>query len=209
VVDADHLRASSREGQGAVTSPAAKVEHSLARHVTTQAQLVVSRLHAANLRRHDATSGGHRGRRSTLIEMTFRPEALRGANASGPGVIDYRLARRALLTEYRKGRLARHQVCDAHPELVRAAREVGSPTRVECPVCTERAGEGTTLVLVTYVFGPRLPAHGRCITQKTELAKLDQRNDSLTAYVVEVCPDCHWHHLTRSYALGRATRRTR
>ncbi len=141
--------------------------------------------------------------------VTFRPEALRGANSTGPGVIDYRLARRALLTEYRKGRLARHQVCDAHPELIRAAREVGSPTRVECPVCTERAGEGTTIVLVTYVFGPRLPAHGRCITAKTELAKLDQRNDVLTAYVVEVCPECHWHHLTRSYSLGRSTARRR
>ncbi|HMK13055.1 MAG TPA: DUF5318 family protein [Acidimicrobiales bacterium] len=135
--------------------------------------------------------------------MTFRPEVLRGAGSTGPGVIDYRLARRSLLSEYRKGRLARHQVCDAHPELVRAAREVGSPTRVECPVCTERAGHGTTLVLVTYVFGPRLPPYGRCISQKAELAKLDQRSDALTAYVVEVCPECHWHHLTRSYSLGR------
>ena len=76
-------------------------------------------------------------------------------------------------------------------------------------MCTEQAGSGTNLVLVTYVFGPRLPAHGRCITAKTELAKLDQRNEVLTAYVVEVCPDCHWHHLTRSYSLGRSARRTR
>jgi hypothetical protein len=141
--------------------------------------------------------------------VPFGPETLRGVNASGPGVIDYRLARRALITEYRKGRLARHQVCDAHPELVRAAREVGSATQVECPICTEQAGSGTTLVLVTYVFGPRLPAHGRCITAKTELVKLDQRNDALTAYVVEVCPGCHWHHLTRSYSLGRGARRAR
>ncbi len=143
--------------------------------------------------------------------VTFRPEALRGATPTGrdSGVIDYRLARRAVLTEFRKGRLAQHQICDAHPELVRAAREVGSPTRVECPVCTEHAGEGTTLVLVTYVFGPRLPAHGRCITAKTELAKLDQRTDALTAYVVEVCPDCNWHHLTRSYPMGRAAARRR
>lgn len=141
--------------------------------------------------------------------MPFGPETLRGVNASGPGVIDYRLARRALISDYRKGRLARHQVCDAHPELIRAAREIGSATQVECPICTEPAGAGTTLVLVTYVFGPRLPAHGRCITAKTELVKLDQRNDALTAYVVEVCPECHWHHLTRSYSLGRNARRAR
>ena len=77
------------------------------------------------------------------------------------------------------------------------------------PTCRKLHFAGTTLVLVTYVFGPRLPAHGRCITAKTELAKLDQRTDALTAYVVEVCPDCNWHHLTRSYPMGRAAARRR
>ena len=37
------------------------------------------------------------------------------------GTIEYRLARLAVVSEYRKGRLARHEVCDAHPELRRAA----------------------------------------------------------------------------------------
>jgi hypothetical protein len=63
--------------------------------------------------------------------VTFRPDLL-GARAQGTehaGVVDYRLARQALLSEFRKGRLARHQVCDAHPELVRNARELGAATR--------------------------------------------------------------------------------
>lgn len=125
--------------------------------------------------------------------MTFGPGALRGG-----GVIDYRLARRALISEYRKGRLARHQVCDAHPELIRNAEALGETTSVDCPICAEQK-----LVLVTYVFGPGLPAHGRCISRKGELAKLHQRPLDLKAYVVEVCCGCSWHHLTRTFPLGK------
>src|SRR5207344_1825916 len=93
--------------------------------------------------------------------MTFGPSALRGVAA---GVVDHRLARRTLIDEYRRGRLARHQVCDAHPELIRAARMIGRPTSSDCPICG-----AAKLVLVTYVFGPRLPAHGRCVTSTREL----------------------------------------
>ncbi len=114
-----------------------------------------------------------------------------------PGVVDYRLARRALISEYRKGRLARHQVCDAHPELMRAARELGEPTRVVCPICADEK-----LVLVTYVFGPRLPPFGRCISTRSELAALGQRADHLTAYVVEVCAGCSWNMLARVFPFG-------
>ena len=122
----------------------------------------------------------------------------RSANA---GVVDHRLARRALISEFRKGRLARHQVCDAHPELIRAARELGQPTERVCPICAD-----DTLVHVTYVFGPRLPPFGRCISTSAELAKLDRRPEALTAYVVEVCPTCSWHHLVRTVPVGGRTR---
>lgn len=135
----------------------------------------------------------------SLPVMAFRADEMRGAR---PGVVDYRLARRALVSEYRKGRLARHQVCDAHPELVRAARELGEVTRVACPICAE-----AQLVLVTYVFGPRLPSFGRCISQRSELVKLARRADSLTAYVVEVCPECSWNHLARVFPMGGKRKR--
>jgi hypothetical protein len=136
----------------------------------------------------------------SLSPVTFRPDALLGApGRGGAGVVDHRLARRFLISEYRKGRLARHQVCDAHPELVRAAREVGDETSVDCPICDD-----DRLVLVTYVFGPRLPPYGRCISEKGELARLGRRRDDLTAYVVEVCRSCHWHHLLRVLPVGGA-----
>ena len=113
------------------------------------------------------------------------------------GVIDYRLARMGVVSEYRKGRLARHEVCEAHPELKRAARSASEPTDMECPICEE-----DNIVLVTYAFGSRLPASGRCITTKGELAKLAKGRAQLAAYVVEVCPSCSWNHLARTFLLG-------
>ena len=129
--------------------------------------------------------------------MSFRPQAVRGAD--GPGEIDYRLARQSVLSEFRKGRIAKHEVCDAHPELVRAAREVGDPTQITCPVC-ERA----KVVLVSYVFGPRLPAFGRCITSRRELQAIAKRSGNFSCYVVEVCPECAWNHLARTFLLTPA-----
>lgn len=129
--------------------------------------------------------------------MGFRPQAVRGAD--GPGEIDYRLARQSVLSEFRKGRVARHEVCDAHPELVRAAREVGDPTKITCPVC-----EAAKVVLVSYVFGPRLPAFGRCVTSRAELRKLAKRSGEFSCYVVEVCPACSWNHLARTFLLTPA-----
>ncbi len=131
----------------------------------------------------------------SLLRMGFRADQVRGAD--GPGEIDYRLARHAVLSEYRKGRLARHEVCDAHPELVRAAREVGDPTSLTCPVC-----EDAKVVLVSYVFGPRLPAFGRCITSRKELQAIAKRSGQFSCYVVEVCPECSWNHLARTFLLG-------
>jgi hypothetical protein len=128
--------------------------------------------------------------------MSFSVGALRG-EANGRGVVDHRLARRAVVNEYRRGRLSQDQVCDAHPELIRAAANVGTEASAPCPICDE-----PQLRLVTYVFGPRLPAHGRCVSTAKELAALDRRRDELTAYVVEACVACRWHHLLRVVLVG-------
>jgi hypothetical protein len=131
--------------------------------------------------------------------VSFGQGAVHGASAGTPGEIDYRLARQAVISEFRKGRLAQHDVCDAHPELRRAARECSEPTDQECPIC-----EAADIVHVTYVFGPRLPAHGRCITSRRELRSFAQRSGEFAAYVIEVCPDCSWNHMARSFVLPSA-----
>ena len=124
----------------------------------------------------------------------FTSGALRGA---ARGVVDHRLARRHLINEFRRGRLRQDQVCDAHPELIRAAGNVGTESRTTCPICQK-----AKLRLVTYVFGSRLPPHGRCVSTAKEMAALDRRADDLTAYVVEACIECRWHHLLRILPVG-------
>lgn len=117
------------------------------------------------------------------------------------GQVDYTLQRRAVLQEFRKGLKSRPDICDAHPELMRAARYVGTETERQCPVCERR-----NLRVVAYVYGDALRRHkanGRCITTDTELRQLDEKVEEFTCYEVEVCPDCSWNHLFRSYLLGR------
>ena len=89
--------------------------------------------------------------------MTLRPQALRGAGVGTlvAGQVDYRLARNSVVSEFHKGRLSRFDICDAHPELLRAAANVGDETREECPICEE-----ARVRLVSYVFGDRLPPSG-------------------------------------------------
>ncbi len=132
--------------------------------------------------------------------MTFRADRLGAVRPDGggstPGEIDYRLERHRLLSELRRGRLARSEVCDAHPELLRAARNIGEQTDQRCPVCEE-----ANVVLVSYVFGPRMPPEGRCVTTKAELTKLRRGAAELACYVVEVCPGCSWNHLARVFVV--------
>lgn len=113
------------------------------------------------------------------------------------GEIDYRLARDAVVRDYRRGRVSRLDVCDAHPELLRVARHVAGPTSERCPICADAA-----VVHVSFVFGPRLPAGGKCVTSVAEMAKLSRGVARVACYVVEVCPACSWNHLLRMQVLG-------
>ncbi len=104
-----------------------------------------------------------------------------------------------MLRDFRRGALTRLDVCDAHPELVRAGRHIGEKTDRTCPICEHRA-----VRMVSYVYGDGLKAaNGRCIATPVELARLGESVDELTCYVVEVCVDCGWNHLDHHYLLGR------
>lgn len=103
------------------------------------------------------------------------------------------------MADLRRGVVAQHDVCDAHPDLLRAARHVGEPTDGICPVCG-----GGHVVHVSYVYGDGLKrANGRCISYPGELDKLGASVDEFSCYVVEVCVDCSWNHLGRRELLGR------
>ena len=84
-----------------------------------------------------------------------------------PGVtaeVEYRIVRNSLVRQVAQGKVQRIDVCDAHPELLRAARNVGKQTKEHCPIC-----ETGRLVSVTFVFGAKLPAGGRCPGSAAEL----------------------------------------
>jgi hypothetical protein len=132
--------------------------------------------------------------------VQFGPQSLGGAQAGAalPGEIDYRLARNSIVKEFRRGRLSRLDVCDAHPELVRAARNIGAPATEDCPIC-----ETPTMVHVSYAFGPHLPSGGQTFVDSKELNRLTRRAGQVACYVVEVCPDCMWNHLVRAFPAGR------
>jgi hypothetical protein len=114
-------------------------------------------------------------------------------------VTDYALARRAVLRDFRSGALTRLDVCDAHPELMRAAQNIGVAIGDQCPVCGE-----SNLRLVSYVYGEKLKqANGRAISDTSELQKLGASCDEFACYDVEVCLDCRWNHLRRQSLHGR------
>ena len=113
--------------------------------------------------------------------------------------IDYSLARRSVIRDYRGGSLSHDDVCDAHPELIRAAACLGRLTDEACPVCGD-----VGLKLVSYVYGtsPKT-GEGRAVSTAAELRKYSRAFDKLDCYDVEVCLGCKWNFRVRSYVVGR------
>lgn len=114
-------------------------------------------------------------------------------------VIDYALQRRALLGDVARGRRSPAEACDAHPHLLLAAKHYGEHCPDACPVCSRFSQRR-----VRYAFGDALgKASGQAKTPG-ELAQLAAIHSEFDVYVVEVCTDCGWNHLIRSFVLGNA-----
>lgn len=123
--------------------------------------------------------------------MVFRmPQGAEPSRTDLNAQIDYRMLRASVIARYESGIIDKSEVCDAHPELIRAAQHVGTERSGVCPIC-----EAESLVEVRYVFGPRLPRHGRCVSLDSELRRLARRSGRFTVYTVEVCQMCNWNHL--------------
>jgi Family of unknown function (DUF5318) len=133
---------------------------------------------------------------ATLLRVPFHPGTpTTGAGVARPaGVVDHRMARHALVEEFRRGRLAQHEVCDAHPELRRAAEHISRRTTEICPICADRF-----LVLVTYAFGPHLPKSGYAVEDRADMDKVRRTTTECTCYVIEVCTGCGWNHLLQTF----------
>lgn len=126
--------------------------------------------------------------------------AAAGSAQQRRAVVDYALQRRARLAEVYAGRASLHDVCDAHPYLLRAAKFHGQPSDVSCPVCRKEQ-----LTEVHYVYGDRLKTQSGQAKTPRELTELAQRLREFTVYVVEVCRSCGWNHLTTSFVMGQSS----
>jgi len=113
-------------------------------------------------------------------------------------VIDYALARRAVLTGLAAGRIRPEDACDAQIYLRRAAQFHGEPTGTPCPVCATEE-----LTHVTYAYGDCFPSGGNGRARPTrELCEMAGQLPEFSVYVVEVCLGCGWNHLVTSAVLG-------
>lgn len=113
--------------------------------------------------------------------------------------VDYTLAKRALLRDFRTGLLSEFDICDAHPDLMRAARHVGEETTKECPVCDRRG-----LRLLAYVFADELHRDNGRVWELERALRLAAETRDGTCYVVEVCTDCSWNHLSEAFVARHA-----
>ena len=123
----------------------------------------------------------------------------------GPGAqVDYSLARKAVLRAYHSGRVSRFEICDAHPDLLRAARFCGERTTSPCPVC-----DYGPVFLVSYLFSDELSKqeNGR-VWKHGDLAPLMKFREA-RLYTVEVCTDCSWNHVRSQLWVGRGGRARR
>ena len=113
------------------------------------------------------------------------------------GVVDYTLAKRAVLRDFRRGLLSRLDICDAHPELMRAARYIGEEIPQGCPVCDQRH-----LRVLAYVFADELKRNNGRVWTVDQGAALAAKCRDAKCYVVEVCTGCSWNHLAEVF-VGR------
>lgn len=119
--------------------------------------------------------------------------ARRAATHSDREPIDFDMARQRTILAFKSGEATRSEVCDAQSELMRNAVNCGMPVAERCPICY-----ANSLVEVLYVFGPRLPAGGRCIVTNKDMDRIRRWQGDFTGYDVEVCTDCGWNHLRRT-----------
>jgi uncharacterized protein DUF5318 len=155
--------------------------------------------------------------------MSLRPPR---ATVGVRSFVDYALVRQATLQDLRSGYVTTTDVCDPHPDLIRAALHHGEPTTRNCPVCrgSDSPGRPLTkadrldprlgvnggpglpgaggLVFLRYLYGEELGQFSGRIRSQQEITEMSRQAGDVKVYVVEVCISCGWNHLVASYVVG-------
>jgi hypothetical protein len=112
------------------------------------------------------------------------------SKGSGSGHVDYSLARKATLRALAAGKLSKMEVCDAHPDLLRAARYAGERIADPCPIC-----EWGAMVLVRYAFSDGMSKRENGMVWRSDDVSALLKFREARVYTVEVCTGCSWNHL--------------
>ncbi len=110
-------------------------------------------------------------------------------------VTDYRMARRSVLESFRTGTIARDEICDAQPELLRVAKHQGRSLETSCPVC-----DAHSPVIVAFAFGERLKSRNGAMVDEAEIPKYLNIQD-VRCYSGEVCTACSWNHIRQAFVV--------
>jgi hypothetical protein len=140
------------------------------------------------------TMSDARPRRTSRASST--PKSKRRALLS---VVDYTFAKRALLRDFGSGIISRFDICDAHPELLRAARYMGEQSSRPCPVCDK-----DELKLLAYVYSDDLKANNGRVWELDKALSMAADHRGARCYVVEVCVGCSWNHLREAFVARSA-----
>lgn len=117
--------------------------------------------------------------------------------------ISYALQRRATLEALRRPtRVMEPDACDAEPILIRSALHHGEPSPVACPICGH-----DRLLNLNYVFGDQLGQYSGRIKSTEELEGMQDEYGEFKVCVVEVCTECRWNHMIKTYLLGDGHKR--
>jgi len=144
-------------------------------------------------RRFGAVDGHRPVRRQPVQIGNGHPTPLGNGHRARLGVVDYTLAKRSILRDVRRGLLAMTEICDAHPELLRAARHVGEQASRQCPVC-----DRDDLRLLAYVYADELKRDNGRVWAIDKALALTASCRNGTCYIVEVCTGCSWNHLAEA-----------
>jgi len=118
--------------------------------------------------------------------------------------VSYALQRRHTLLGLQRGgaTLDYFEACDADPMLLRAAISHGEEAPVRCPVC-----DCPHMMNLNYVFGDELGQFAGRVKSCDELDRMENEFGEFTVRVVEVCLECGWNHMVKSYVLGDGVNR--